>query len=186
MKCETCAKGEATVAYTHIVDDTKKTFFLCATCAQKKNIDTTVTLEDKAKDVPVLVKEVKEELTSLAGAEDAGGIGCPACGMVYDEFKKAGRLGCAECYEAFASQLGRLLKRIHGADRHHGKGMIAAIPASSLTVVSETEPVVKDSDTLEQLRDKLTKAVSAEAFEQAAELRDRIRALEGRPVDGSA
>lgn len=179
MKCETCAKGEATVAYTHIVDDTKKTLFLCETCAQEKNIETTATPEDKAKHVPVLVKEVKEELTSLAGAEDAGGISCPACGMAYDEFKKAGRLGCAECYGAFAPQLGRLLKRIHGADRHHGKGMIAAGTVSSPSVVPETEPVVMDSDTLEQLREKLTKAVSAEAFEQAAELRDRISALEG-------
>jgi protein-arginine kinase activator protein McsA len=32
---------------------------------------------------------------------------------------------------------------------------------------------------LDQLRDELAKAVSAEAFEEAAQLRDRIRALEG-------
>ena len=29
MKCEACAKREATVAYTHIVDDVKKTQFVC-------------------------------------------------------------------------------------------------------------------------------------------------------------
>jgi protein arginine kinase activator len=105
MKCETCAKGEATVAYTHIVDDTKKTFFLCEVCAEEKNIETAAPSEDKTKDVPVLAKEVKDELTNLAGAEDASSASCQACGMAYDEFKKAGRLGCTECYGAFAPQL---------------------------------------------------------------------------------
>ena len=103
MKCETCAKGEAMVAYTHIVDDTKKTLFLCEVCAEEKNIETAASSEDKTKDVPVLVQEVKEELTNLAGAEDAGSASCQACGMAYDEFKKAGRLGCSECYGAFAT-----------------------------------------------------------------------------------
>ena len=36
MKCETCIKREATVAYTHIVDDEKKTLFLCQVCADEK------------------------------------------------------------------------------------------------------------------------------------------------------
>lgn len=187
MKCEVCAKGEATVAYTHIVDDVKKTLFLCEVCAQEKNIETSISpaekkpapLADKTKEIPVFVKEVKEQLTNLVGAEDAGSLSCPACGMAYDEFKKAGRLGCADCYEAFASQLERLLKRIHGAGQHQGKGPIAARPAPSPKTLPETEPAVMDTDKLDQLRDELAKAVSAEAFEEAAQLRDRIRALEG-------
>ena len=179
MKCETCAKGEATVAYTHIVDDTKKTLFLCEVCAEEKNIETAAPSEDKTKDVPVLVKEVKAELTNLAGAEDASSASCQACGMVYDEFKKAGRLGCTECYGAFAPQLEGLLKRIHGAERHQGKGPIAARSESSPKPTSIDEVVTTDTNTLDQLRDELAKAVSAEAFEEAAQLRDRIRALEG-------
>ena len=187
MKCETCAKGEATVAYTHIVDDTKKTLFLCEVCAEEKNIETSAPQKEKEeekvkgadKDVPIFVKEVKEELTNLAGAEDAGSASCPACGMAYDEFKKAGRLGCADCYGAFAPQLERLLKRIHGADRHRGKGPIAARPASEPEPLSAIESATPDSSQLEQLRAELAKAVSEEAFEEAAELRDRIRALEG-------
>ena len=39
MKCEACAKREATVAYTHIVADAKKTIFLCPVCAAEKNIE---------------------------------------------------------------------------------------------------------------------------------------------------
>jgi len=118
-------------------------------------------------------------LTNLAGAEDASSASCQACGMAYDEFKKAGRLGCTECYGAFAPQLERLLKRIHGAERHQGKGPIAARSESPPKPPSIDEVVTTDTDTLDQLRDELAKAVSAEAFEEAAQLRDRIRALEG-------
>ena len=75
MKCETCIKREATVAYTHIVDDEKKTLFLCQVCADEKNIEVSPASEPKPKEIPILVKKVKEELTNLAGAEDAeGGI----------------------------------------------------------------------------------------------------------------
>ena len=171
MKCETCAEREATVAYTHIVDDEKKTLFLCPVCTGKKNIEESA--GPAAGNVPELVKEAKVELTDLAEAEDAEGAQCPSCGMTYEEFKKAGRLGCSGCYEAFAPQLGRLLKRIHGANRHRGKGQIAVRPSPP----AEAPKAVADE--LDQLRDELTKAVSAEAFEQAAQLRDQIRDLEG-------
>ena len=59
MKCEACAKREATVAYTHIVDDAKKTIFLCPVCAAEKNIEPAAEPQAKAEDVPELVKEVK-------------------------------------------------------------------------------------------------------------------------------
>ena len=175
MKCEACAKREAAVAYTHIVDDIKKTIFLCPVCAEEKNIDPSAQPQAEAEDVPKLVKEVKAELTNLVEAEEVGGVSCAACGMGYDEFKKAGRLGCSDCYEAFAPQLERLLKRIHGADRHQGKGPVAARAERPPAPVAQPQA----TDQLDQLRDELAKAVSTEAFEEAAQLRDRIRDLEG-------
>jgi protein-arginine kinase activator protein McsA len=36
------------------------------------------------------------------------------------------------------------------------------------------------TDELERLREKLAQAVAEEAFEEAAQLRDRIRVLEGK------
>ena len=44
MKCEICHKNDATTAYTHIVDDTKKTLLLCASCVPQN--------EEKKKAVP--------------------------------------------------------------------------------------------------------------------------------------
>ena len=164
MKCGVCAQREAVVAYTHIVDDVKQTLLLCHECAGKKNIKVQVTPAVPVKEVPVLVKEVKIELAKLASAEGDGGARCPTCEMGYEEFKKIGRLGCSHCYDAFAPQLARLLKRIHGDDKHRGKGLLEAAQSAV--------------DELEHLREKLTQAVAEEAFEKAAQLRDRIRVLE--------
>ena len=176
MKCETCAKREATVAYTHIVDDVKKTLFLCSVCAGDKAGDTSARPPSQAQDVPELVKETKLELSNIEGSEEVGDLTCSACGTGYEEFKKAGRLGCSQCYRAFAPQLERLLKRIHGASQHLGKGPIVAQPEGVEPLTRDSQP--PSADQLNQLRDELAKAVSEEAFEEAAQLRDRIRELE--------
>ena len=168
MKCGVCAKREAVVAYTHIVDDVKQTLLLCHECAEEKNIEVQVAPDEQTKDAPVLVKEIKIELAKLAGAEGDGGARCPTCGMGYEEFKKVGRLGCPHCYDAFSSQLERLLKRIHGDNRHRGKGPLKAVQSAPAP------------DELERLRAELAQAVAEEAFEEAAQLRDRIRVLEGK------
>ena len=168
MKCGVCAKREAVVAFTHIVDDVKQQLVLCHQCAREKNIEVQVTPAAQAKDAPVLVKEIKIELAKLAGAEGDGGVRCPTCEMSYEEFKKIGRLGCPHCYDAFGPQLERLLKRIHGDDRHRGKGPMDAAQSAEA------------ADELERLRDELAQAVAEEAFEEAAQLRDRIRVLEGK------
>lgn len=168
MKCGVCAKREAVVAYTHIVDDVKQTLLLCHECAKEKNIEVQVAPAVQIKEVPVLVKEIKIELAKLAGAEGDGEARCSTCEMSYGEFKKIGRLGCPHCYDAFAPQLERLLKRIHGDDRHRGKGPMEAAQSA------------QEADELEQLREKLAQAVAEEEFEEAAQLRDRIRVLEGK------
>ena len=109
-RCGVCNKREAVVAYNHIVDDVKQTLLLCHECASEKNIKAQVAPAAQAKEAPVLVKEIKIELAKLAGAEGDRGARCSTCAMSYEEFKKIGRLGCPHCYDAFASQLERLLK----------------------------------------------------------------------------
>ena len=167
-KCGVCNKREAVVAYNHIVDDVKQTLLLCHQCASEKNIKVQVAPAAQAKEAPVLVKEIKIELAKLAGAEGDEEVRCPTCAMSYEKFKKIGRLGCPHCYDAFASQLEHLLKRIHGDNRHRGKGPLEAAQSTGA------------ADELERLREELAQAVAEEAFEEAAQLRDRIRVLEGK------
>ena len=161
MICESCNKHEATIRYTHIVENKKKTVNLCSSCAPKEEDHQATGVVTSASG-----KKVVAELSQLTAAEGASAAQCAECGMSYQEFKKAGRFGCPGCYNAFGEQLERLLKRIHGSARHCGKGRV-----KQRQLLSPEEEIV-------QLRQALEGAVAEEAFERAAELRDRIVQLE--------
>ncbi len=172
MKCEICHSNDATTAYTHIVDDAKKTLLLCANCVPKS--ERAEPSEAQAQQhVPVLVKKVKVEFGTAPSPETSAAGPCDGCGMTYEQFKKVGRLGCHRCYAVFGAQLERLLKRIHGADAHCGKGRI------------DERAAPRPAEALDELRSELSKAVEREDFERAAQIRDRIRTIEAegqRPV----
>ncbi|MCA9642327.1 MAG: UvrB/UvrC motif-containing protein, partial [Myxococcales bacterium] len=88
-------------------------------------------------------------------------------GMSYEEFRKMARFGCNRCYEAFEGRLERLFKRIHGSSAHTGKRGARK---------NASEPVAVEE--LSRLKDQLQLAVATEDYEEAAQLRDRIRRLE--------
>ena len=92
------------------------------------------------------------------------------------DFKKTGRLGCANCYSAFEENLMPLIKRIHGAIKHCGK----EIPSRGRAVKAVTTSVskAKKEGGLEELKVRLHRAIKFEEFEEAAILRDKIRRLE--------
>jgi len=46
---------------------------------------------------------------------------CPKCGTTQADLHNDGRMGCAECYRVFASEVRRALLVLHGANRHVGK-----------------------------------------------------------------
>ena len=175
MKCQLCHEREATVLYTHIVDNHKKSLHLCSYCAAREpggaqgpTIADGSLAGDKGSAIPVAQQETIEGPAAASGQRPAAATGrCEQCGMTYEEFKKVGRLGCGGCYTAFGEPLERLLKRIHGAIQHVGKGRVPPRPA------------VFPQEELARLREQLQAAVAAEAYEKAAELRDRIRQLEG-------
>lgn len=92
-------------------------------------------------------------------------LSCEQCGMSYAEFQKCGMLGCAECYKTFKVPLDSLLQRIHGNTQHAGR-----IPGSVRSGVSIRMNI-------DRLKQRLQKAIAEEEYEQAAKLRDSIRAL---------
>ena len=92
---------------------------------------------------------------------------CSFCGLTFGQFRETGRLGCPHCYQTFEAHLRRLLRRIHGSVQHVGKVYLPPDPTAS-----EMEK------RLDGLRRKLHRAIEAEDFERAAEVRDQIRSLE--------
>jgi protein arginine kinase activator len=179
MTCDICGKNPATVHLTEIIDDQMNELHLCEECAHKKSAQ----MEQQF--------GLSDLLAGLAGFEkqkdekDGLTLKCPNCGMTFKDFKKIGRLGCGECYSAFRSFLGPLLKRIHGSNLHCGKAPGGSRIAKLTRRKMETVKPSGKLDEVQELRIRLQKAVEAEAYEEAAKLRDQIREFEKRPqVEG--
>jgi len=101
---------------------------------------------------------------------------CPSCGLMFAEFKKTGRFGCAQCYEVFKHQLLPLLRRIHGSIKHAGKS--TTLQPALAKPAKPAKPVRGVEGQILELKAKLERAVKMEEFEEAAGLRDKIKELE--------
>lgn len=143
------------INFTQVEQDAKVTLHLCEQCAAEQGVETGA---DKLK------SPLGDFLASLGTSAD--GVACSACGASLEDFRESGRLGCAECYTSFEGYLRDLLRRVHGASQHTGESYL---PLDG--------PPDRDRE-LAELRSQLERAIVAENFELAAELRDRIRVLE--------
>lgn len=165
MFCDVCKSKEATVFLTQIIEGKMQKVNLCEVCSKEKGVNdpTGFALADL--------------LLGLGAAQEIeknpAGIRCPVCGFSQADFKKTGRLGCSACYDTFAEGLSGMLKNMHRGLVHTGK-----VPAR--LAVSR-----RRNQELSKLREELERAVTAEQFEEAAGLRDRIRRLENE-VDEQA
>ena len=161
MVCELCKQSQATVHLTEIVNDQMTELHLCEACANQKGaqVESHFGLSDLLSGLADFSKTQEPEEVSTKV--------CPSCGMSYEDFRKVGRLGCADCYPTFKRSLGSLLKRIHGSPIHLGKSPVRLIKSSK----------VGKAEVLE-LKRKLERAIEDEAFEEAARLRDQIRRME--------
>lgn len=158
MLCDLCHKNMATVHLTEIVNDKVMELHICQECAKHK------------------AEELKQQLTiseflgGLVSEPDLNkkesGVKCSLCGISFYDFKKNGSLGCAKCYVAFKSQLTPIIKKVHGAVHHRGK------------IPSNVEDNIALNRKLTGLRERLSRAVNLEDYEEAARLRDEIRELE--------
>ena len=156
MLCMICKQNAAQVHLTQIVDDKIKKVDLCEECAKHKGVNDTpgFAIADL-----LLGLGASQELAQASGGEE---IKCPGCGFTNADFKKAGRLGCSQCYTAFAEGLEGMLKTMHKGTKHAGKIPQALRQSRDL------------ADRLKNLQKKLDKAVTSEDFEEAASLRDEI------------
>lgn len=158
MLCMICKQNEAKVHLTQIVGDKMQKVDLCEECAKTKGVNDPAgfSLADL-----LLGLGASQEMAQATGGEE---VKCPSCGFTQADFKKAGRLGCSQCYATFAEGLEGLLKSMHKGTKHVGK-----VPAA----LKQSRDL---NDRLKYLQKKLDRAVTAEDFEQAANLRDEIKA----------
>ena len=156
MKCQKCTK-QATLHITEIVsEDQFEELHLCEECANKHLYEPQGKGLGKGSDSGPA--EESEEMAALNQRQ------CPMCGIKFVEFRNSGRLGCPNDYQEFKDELTALLENIHGETKHVGKSPRRRDPAA----LAEQAEVI-------ELRRRLREAVQAEAYEEAARLRDLLR-----------
>lgn len=90
---------------------------------------------------------------------------CNLCGFRFSDIRSLGKVGCPQCYNTFSDELEGIIKQIHGGATH--VGTLPNIQNSS----QKTE--------IEILKEKLNAAIASEKYEEAAKIRDEIKALKG-------
>lgn len=162
MLCDICKQNVATVHLTQMVEGKTKKVDLCESCSKAKGVDDPTGFS--LADLLLGLGAAQEMEQAMAGGE----IKCPHCGFTQADFKKAGRLGCADCYQTFAEGLESLLKTMHKGTKHVGKVPQAFRQSQDL------------AEKLKSLQTRLDKAVQNEDFETAAHVRDEINQVKSR------
>lgn len=164
MFCQQCQKREANVHFTQVKNGNKVEMYLCSQCAEKNgqfSFSPQLNLGGFLWGVPGFGGGM-----GFAEIEQPREVHCDICGISFDDFRKTGKLGCANCYRVFRENLSPILRRLHGSTDHTGK------------VPVKLSECIRTTDELEKLRSELAVAIGDEQYEKAAELRDRIRELE--------
>ena len=160
MLCEKCGKNNATTHIKTVINGVVHEMNLCSSCASQGGY-TNISHNSL---VSMLASVFGDSTGVIGGAAPK----CPVCGSQFSQIAKSGKVGCAECYNTFSTELMPYLKRVHGSTKHIGK-----IP-SRASVTKKT-----DKDNIDELRALLSRLVGEEKYEQAAVVRDKIKELEG-------
>lgn len=158
LECNECKKPIA-VRYTEIVGNTFTHTSMCSDC-------------------PELQRRLHGTIPRELVANQAGvpaGLECGNCGTTLEEVKRGHRLGCQDCYSVFEDVLlmemqaanclpARVLSAKKGLPIHIGRA-----PGESLAINPTSQ--------LLALNEALKETLNREDYEQAAWLRDQIKAL---------
>ena len=163
MLCQSGQKKQATTHIKSVVNGEVTEYNLCPECAKKMGYGN-------------IFADFSTDFSSLLGS--IFGVGqqqvlpdakrCPECGSTFADIARNGKVGCASCYDVFYDRLLPTIRRIHGNTEHIGKA------------ASSADESVRIKNEAEELKQQLQQAIDEQEFEKAAQLRDRIKELEGK------
>ena len=178
MLCQNCNKNEATIHVQQVINGKVTSIHLCAVCAAKKAAaDPDFQSFNLAEMIFDFAGKIAGQNTGKKEEAPQNAPRCSVCGWDLESYRKTGYLGCPECYKSFENILHEILKTMHHADVHKGK-----IPLNSPDERPERTRTLLRRE-IEDLREKLNLAVQKEEYEEAAQIRDRIFALEEQLLD---
>lgn len=175
MLCEHCKKNEATIHFREATDGQTREIHLCADCARLLGYG------QAGSPPPYPFADMSNGWQDFLGslfsqampAQGPRGKVCDFCGTTFEEFAKTAMAGCPHCYRAFYNELLPSVERIHGKTHHVGK-----VPHSASREVLRRRQQADARRQIDDMKRRLDEAVQAQEYEQAAVLRDRIRAME--------
>jgi len=157
LECSDC-KRPLSVRYTEIVGGVVTETVMCADC-------------------PVFLRKVHGAEPGQdrdETGEAIAGLCCGGCGTTLEEVQTGNPLGCSECYDVFRTILAEGLQRagLLGPPKKLGR-------PSGFHIGRSPEESVQISSSLRllALNEALDETLSQEDYEQAAWLRDQIKAL---------
>ncbi len=153
MICSNCGKNNATITYKQNINGEVINLNLCESCAHKLGIFNS--FDD-------IFSPMILDLDYILPEE----IKCKKCGYTFSKYKATGLLGCDECYNTFKKEIDSILPKIQGKNRHIGK--------KTLNKVKSNEELSE----IDKLKNELQNLIKDEKFEEAAIVRDKIKALE--------
>ena len=163
MKCQFCHKNEANLQVKQVIDGEVCEVAVCQDCAAKGGLN-----------VQTPIPMLTDFLFGVGMKPQPEPINqdkaCPECHMRYSDFRNGSLLGCPACYDSFAAEIEPLIASFHEGDHHVGK-----VPEGERAAVERSA-----------IGRQLEQAVAAQDFEKAAELRDRLKALEPAPEEAQA
>lgn len=160
MLCQKCHKRTASVHIKQVVNGKITEAALCSECAAKDELGgffstkTSDLFSGFWSDSIFGSEAIKQQKI------------CPVCKTTRKDLAASGRAGCAKCYEVFEDDLKKIIYGIHGNAVH------------SASRTGKHEERLKKSREIEALKLEQTKAVEEQNYEKAAEIRDKIKALE--------
>lgn len=157
MLCTNCKTKPAVFYYEQNIGGKKSSVSLCAECAGK----------------------IKAPASNFAFFKPFFGAGestvkiesqkaCNLCGLRFNDIRSMGKVGCPECYNTFKHELEGIIKQIHGSAKHCG--------STPRNATLDTHSPLSEE---EKLKSALNDAIHTENYEEAARLRDAIKALKG-------
>lgn len=166
MDCQDCPHDKS-VQLTKIVQGKLTKAVVCGDCPKRSPLEGAVGSSEGSFSLQTFLDGIKpakappEPVVTTPAVPD-----CPDCKLSFEEFRKTGRLGCHRDYEVFRAALLPLIAKIQHATSHTGQVPVRAARR------------LEREAALESLNARLAEAVATEGYEEAAVLRDQIRAHE--------
>ena len=201
MLCNKCGKNEAAIYYSESYNGVKRTYALCRECASQAEANSQGNTQGGGfgeTDESSLLSEFFGDIFGTQARPRGRGAydkRCPVCGATLDDIARTGKVGCAECYRTYSDELRGTIRRIHGSAEYRGRSPLSARSSSQSAPQNASQSVVtgeeKSQDNIKTdtqngaqsdiaaLQSQLDAAIREE-YEQAAQLRDRIRAVRGK------